>query len=54
MTEAEVLNEVPTTSRLYWISLYEDSTKSKWFFQVDLAPAIGYVPMRATGKCKHT
>ncbi|KAF8260533.1 hypothetical protein EI94DRAFT_889905 [Lactarius quietus] len=27
---------------LYWIGLYEDSNKWKWFFKVDCAPAIGY------------
>ena len=27
-------------SRLYWIGLYEDSNRFKWFFQVDLTPAI--------------
>jgi hypothetical protein len=42
MTVLEVLTEVPTASRLYWIGLYEDSNKWKWFFQVDFAPAIGY------------
>jgi len=30
---------------LYWISLYEESNKWKWFFQVDLAPAIGHCAM---------
>jgi len=30
------------TIALYWISLYEESNKWKWFFQVDFAPAIGY------------
>lgn len=27
-------------SRLYWVGLYEDSNRFKWFFQVDLTPAI--------------
>jgi len=36
---------------LYWISLYEgqNSKKWEWFFQVDLAPAIGYCTKRVTG-----
>ncbi|KAN0131777.1 hypothetical protein V8E53_010428 [Lactarius tabidus] len=37
---------------LYWIGLYEgqDSTKWKWFFQVDLAPKIGYGAKRVVGE----
>jgi hypothetical protein len=37
---------------LYWIGLYEaqDSTKWKWFFQVDLAPKIGYATKRVVGE----
>jgi len=34
---------------LYWIGLYEESNKWKWFFQVDLAPAIGYCAKRGAG-----
>jgi len=36
---------------LYWVSLYEgrDSKKWEWFFQVDLAPAIGYCTKRVIG-----
>jgi len=36
---------------LYWIGLYEerDAKKWEWFFQVDLAPAIGYCTKRAIG-----
>ena len=41
-------------SRLYWIGLYEDSNKWKWFFQVDSAPAIGYCAMRVVGGRKQT
>jgi hypothetical protein len=43
-------------SRLYWVGLYEKqgSTKWKWFFQVDLAPKIGYVIKRVVGEGKHT
>ena len=26
--------------RLYWVGLYEDSNRFKWFFQVDLTPTI--------------
>ena len=54
MTELEVLNEVPTASRLYRIGLYEDSNKWKWLFQVDLAPAIGYCTMRVVGEGMYT
>jgi hypothetical protein len=56
MTELEVLNEVPVTSRLYLIGLYEDraSNKWKWFFQDDLAPVVGYCAMRMVGGGKHT
>jgi len=36
---------------LYWFGLYEDSNKWKWFFQFDLAPAIGYCAMRAVAEC---
>ena len=54
MTELEVLNEVPTASRLYRIGLYEDSNKLKSFFQVDLAPAIGYYTMRVVGEGTYT
>ena len=53
MTKLEVLNVVPVTSRLYWIGLYEGSNKWKWFFQVDLASAIGYCAMRMVGGGKH-
>jgi len=35
---------------LYWLGLYEDSIKWKWFFQFDLAPAIGYCAMRAVAE----
>jgi len=36
---------------LYWIGLYEqqDAQKWEWFFQVDLAPAIGYCAKRVIG-----
>jgi len=36
---------------LYWIGLYEErnSKKWEWFFQVDLAPAIGYSTKRVVG-----
>jgi len=36
---------------LYWIGLYEqrDEIKWEWFFQVDLAPAIGYCTNRVVG-----
>ena len=54
MAVPEVLTEVPTASRLYWIGLYEDSNKWKWFFQVDLAPAIGYCVKRGVAVCKRT
>ena len=54
MTELAVLTDVPTTLRLYWFGLYEDSIKWKWLFQVDLAPAIGYCAKRAVAECKHT
>lgn len=39
-------------SRLYWIGMYEarESTKWEWFFQVDLAPAIGYCTKRVVGE----
>jgi len=37
------------TILLYWIGLYENSDQWKWFFQVDLAPAIGYFAMRTVG-----
>ncbi|KAF8260537.1 hypothetical protein EI94DRAFT_890007 [Lactarius quietus] len=30
------------TAMLYWVGLYEESNKWKWFFQVDFAPAIGH------------
>ena len=46
MTELEVLTEVPTAPRLFWIGLYEDSNKLKWFFQVDFA-------MRVVWEGKH-
>ena len=42
-------------SSLYWIGLYEEGRHSKkweWFFQDDLAPAIGYCAKRAVGGCK--
>jgi hypothetical protein len=47
----EVLTQFLMTSRLYWIGLYEerDAKKWEWFFQVDLAPAIGYFTKRAVG-----
>jgi len=35
---------------LYWIGLYEESNKWKWFFQVDLAPAIGHCALRVVGE----
>ena len=54
MTELAVLIDVSTTLRLYWFGLYEDSMKWKWFFQVDLAPAIGYCAKCAVAECKHT
>ena len=53
MTELEVLTEVPTAPRLFWIGLYEDSNKLKWFFQVDFAPTIGYFAMRVVWEGKH-
>jgi len=34
---------------LYWVGMYEDSNKWKWFFQVDSAPAIGYCAKRVVG-----
>ncbi|KAN0136614.1 hypothetical protein V8E53_005661 [Lactarius tabidus] len=36
---------------LYWVGLYDgrDSKKWEWFFQVDLAPAIGYSTKRVMG-----
>ncbi|KAN0136613.1 hypothetical protein V8E53_005660 [Lactarius tabidus] len=36
---------------LYWIGLYEGRHSKiwEWFFQVDLAPAIGYCTKRAVG-----
>ncbi|KAI9448984.1 hypothetical protein BJY52DRAFT_293967 [Lactarius psammicola] len=35
---------------LYWIGLYErDAKKWEWFFQVDLAPGIGYCAKRVIG-----
>ena len=46
MAELEVLTEVPTAPRLFWIGLYEDSNKLKWFFQVDFA-------MRVVWEGKH-
>ncbi|KAF8266039.1 hypothetical protein EI94DRAFT_242841 [Lactarius quietus] len=41
---------------LYWVGLYEgrDSKKLEWFFQVDLAPAIGYFSKRVVGGSKLT
>jgi len=41
---------------LYWIGLYEEqsSRKWKWFFQFDLAPAIGYCTKRASGADEYT
>jgi len=38
------------TLGLYWIGLYEDSNKWKWFFHVDFAPAIGYCAKRVVGE----
>jgi len=38
------------TLALYWIGLYEESNKWKWFFQVDLAPTIGHCAMRVVGE----
>jgi hypothetical protein len=35
---------------LYWVGLYEDSKKWAWFFQVDLAPGIGYYTKRVVGE----
>jgi len=35
---------------LYWLGLYEGSSKWKWFFQVDFAPALGYCAMRAVAE----
>ncbi|KAF8258978.1 hypothetical protein EI94DRAFT_1814222 [Lactarius quietus] len=37
---------------LYWIGLYEDrdSDKWRWFFQVDLSPAIGHCAKRVVGR----
>ena len=50
----ELLTEVPTI-RLYWIGLYEEEgpKKWRWFFQDDLAPAIGHCAKRFTGERKH-
>lgn len=50
----ELLTEVPTI-RLYWIGLYEEEGPKKWqwFFQDDLAPAIGHCAKRFTGERKH-
>ena len=48
-----VLTEVPMTSRLYWIRLYEGSNKWKSFFQVDPSPAIVYCA-RMLGESEHT
>ena len=45
-------------SRLYWVGLYEDSNRFKWFFQVDLTPAIlpaiGYFAKCVVAGGKHT
>jgi len=37
---------------LYWIGLYDerDSNKWRWFFQVDLSPAIGHCAKRIAGR----
>jgi hypothetical protein len=42
--------------RLYWIGLYEerDAKKWEWFFQVDLAPAIGQGTKRVVGEGRRT
>ena len=53
-TMLEVLTEVPTMSKLYWIGLYEGSNKCNWFFKVDYAPATGYFAMRVAGAGKNT
>jgi hypothetical protein len=43
------------TSRLYWIGQYEGHAKKwEWFFQFDLAPAIGHGTKRVVGEGKHT
>ena len=49
-----VLIKVPTASRLFWISLYKDSNKWKWFFHVDFALVIGYFAMYVVGDGMHT
>ena len=56
MTELEILTEVLMVSlaRLCWIGLYKDSDKWKSFFQVDLAPAIGYCAKRVVGEGTYT
>ncbi|KAH8988348.1 hypothetical protein EDB92DRAFT_1872102 [Lactarius akahatsu] len=46
--------EVPTASSLYWIGLYEQRDTWEWFFQVDLAPGIGYCAKRVVGGGNHT
>ena len=52
---AALRSDIWTTSRLYWIGLYEsDSKKWKWFLHVDLAPIIGCYAKRLVGEGKHT
>ena len=48
----ELLTEVLTTSRLYWIGLYKDKWKS--FFKVDLSPAFVYCAKCMLGESEHT
>ena len=52
----EVLAEVSTTPRLYWVGQYEErhARKWEWFFQVDLAPGIVYCIKRFIGGGEHT
>ena len=48
----ELLTEVLTMSRLYWIGLYEDKWKS--FIKVDLSPAFVYCAKCMLGESEHT
>ena len=46
--------DIRTTSRLYWLGLYEsESKKWQWFLRVDLAPTIGCYAKRLVGEGKH-
>ncbi|KAI9435766.1 hypothetical protein H4582DRAFT_1817203, partial [Lactarius indigo] len=41
---------------LYWIGLYEQRSAEgwEWFFEVDLAPGVGYCAKRVVGGGKYT